>query len=699
MSSGTSAVSTEDGVATMVEQLDDLPMSNVATPAEISGEANHGSIANGALIANGNGEAASAKKGRGRGKRGRSTDSLLQEAQNLNASLNPRPRETRRRKVSNSKASAAPSQPQKKDFANVATVLNLLQDHPAEARELLNLSKQENDDDDDDNDDDEEYEEGEGSASTEISKEEGDASTKTNGAATNNDEANGEKEEQEANGEQELKKAKQGNKKRQLAWSVDMPIHGLSSWRAIIEKTLEKEGKTDNLYYATDKERWEEGTYINCDVRYLNMSALGKFDVVLIDPPWRIRGNEVASNDKTMFNNSKFALEYNTLSNQEVIDINVGCLSDNGFLFLWVINSQLQFAFECMNKWGYTYADKITWVKKTKNNNISIAQGYYFLHSTEMCLVGVKGKCEFITKVSNDVIFAETREKSQKPDQMYQIIERMCPGSRKIEIFARNHNLRRGWLSLGNELGEYYDWDRDQVDCDVCANTIQMGKTRYKSKLVANRDLCEDCLKKSGEPLDDYFALENIADTMIFHQYYECNNCKTKPLWGIRFHCLDCDDCDLCEACYDSKIIPKDSKHELTHKIQPVEISELAGGLPVHRERCAGCLTFPIIGYRFKCHDCSYVSLCQKCFFHKKTPRNHHPDHDIELIIEPDESSSLPAKCDVCAMKPIIGTRYKCNSCYNYDLCEKCYISKAPPPLNDISHRPNHRFTRIPARS
>lgn len=126
---------------------------------------------------------------------------------------------------------------------------------------------------------------------------------------------------------------------------------------------------------------------------------------------------------------------------------------------------------------------QIIWVRKNHNGNVAIGQGFYFLHSTETCLVGVKylkGEVlEFISKVSNDVIFAEIRERSRKPDQLYQIIERMLPGSRKIELFARNHNIRKGWLSLGNELGEYYDWDHDLINCDNCKQPIKIGTTRY----------------------------------------------------------------------------------------------------------------------------------------------------------------------------------------------------------------------------
>ena len=52
-----------------------------------------------------------------------------------------------------------------------------------------------------------------------------------------------------------------------------------------------------------------------------------------------------------------------------------------------------------------------------------------------------------------DVIVSEVRETSRKPDEVYGLIERMCPRGRKIEIFGRKHNVRPGWTTLGNQLG------------------------------------------------------------------------------------------------------------------------------------------------------------------------------------------------------------------------------------------------------
>ena len=49
---------------------------------------------------------------------------------------------------------------------------------------------------------------------------------------------------------------------------------------------------------------------------------------------------------------------------------------------------------------------------------------------------------------------SEVRETSRKPDELYLMIDRLLGSkrnsARKLEIFARENNLREGWLSLGN---------------------------------------------------------------------------------------------------------------------------------------------------------------------------------------------------------------------------------------------------------
>lgn len=80
--------------------------------------------------------------------------------------------------------------------------------------------------------------------------------------------------------------------------------------------------------------------------------------------------------------------------------------------------------------------------------------GHWLNHTKEHMLVGVKthvdeaGNLKFPSWVNRgldtDVIVSEVRETSRKPDEVYGLIERMCPGGRKVEIFGRKHNTRPG---------------------------------------------------------------------------------------------------------------------------------------------------------------------------------------------------------------------------------------------------------------
>jgi N6-adenosine-specific RNA methylase IME4 len=214
------------------------------------------------------------------------------------------------------------------------------------------------------------------------------------------------------------------------------------------------------------------------------------------------------------------------------------------FCFLWVLNSTLQFGLQCLNKWGYSFVDKITWVKKSKVNpsNIYVSHGYYLLHTTELCLIGVKhsskeNKLEYISKISNDVIFGKVGIQSQKPEEIYKIIETMIPGARKVELFAKNHNIRKGWLSLGNRLGPNFENDWSFVfDCTYCEKKINYGEFRYKSKSISELNACSICFQKKVEEKEikekDFFVFDNLIEEQVYHDWITCDNCSQYPICG-----------------------------------------------------------------------------------------------------------------------------------------------------------------------
>jgi hypothetical protein len=84
----------------------------------------------------------------------------------------------------------------------------------------------------------------------------------------------------------------------------------------------------------------------------------------------------------------------------------------------------------------------------------------------------------------------------------------------------------------------------------------------------------------------------------------------------------------------------------------------------------------------------------QKCFFLEKQPKSHVASHAMGLMIEAQHNTTQHVKCVACGSMPL-SVGYKCNSCFHFDLCQTCYESNAPIPLNFVSHKTSHKFTRF----
>ncbi|CAD7699255.1 unnamed protein product [Ostreobium quekettii] len=181
-----------------------------------------------------------------------------------------------------------------------------------------------------------------------------------------------------------------------------------------------------------------EPQWVNCDVRTFDMTVLGKFGVIMADPPWEIHQD----------------LPYGTMQDDEMRRLNIGCLQEDGVIFLWVTGRAMELGRECLEIWGYKRVDELVWVKTNQLQRLirTGRTGHWLNHSKEHCLLGYKGDPAINRFVDCDVVVAEVRETSRKPDEMYSLLERLSPGTRKLEIFARAHNLQPGWVSLGNQL-------------------------------------------------------------------------------------------------------------------------------------------------------------------------------------------------------------------------------------------------------
>ncbi len=162
----------------------------------------------------------------------------------------------------------------------------------------------------------------------------------------------------------------------------------------------------------------------------------GTFDLLYADPPWTYNVKHLRGNPEN---------HYLTLATQEICDIPVPS-SDNAVLFLWATNPMLEDALSVMKAWGFKYKTNMVWVKN------KFGTGFYFRGQHELLLVGVKGDTHPPEESNRlpSVLFANTTRHSEKPEEVYEMIEKMYPNRKYLELFARKK--REGWMVWGNEV-------------------------------------------------------------------------------------------------------------------------------------------------------------------------------------------------------------------------------------------------------
>lgn len=169
-------------------------------------------------------------------------------------------------------------------------------------------------------------------------------------------------------------------------------------------------------------------------------SLLGKYSVIYADPPWVYR--DKLDKTRTLSNH------YKTMSLQEIYvlepwNIPVQDLAaKNSFLLLWSTSPQLPEALTVMKKWGFTYKTQMVWCKPR------MGMGSYFRSAHETLLLGTRGKPKVKFKSQWSWMTAPVQAHSQKPQEMYKIIERMFDGP-YLELFARH--VEDGWDAWGDQ--------------------------------------------------------------------------------------------------------------------------------------------------------------------------------------------------------------------------------------------------------
>lgn len=117
--------------------------------------------------------------------------------------------------------------------------------------------------------------------------------------------------------------------------------------------------------------------WVQCDIRSLDLAVLGKFSVVMADPPWDIH----------------MELPYGTMSDDEMRKMAIPALQVDGYIFLWVTGRAMELGRELLEIWGYRMVDELIWVKTNQLQRLirTGRTGHWLNHAKEHCLIGQKG--------------------------------------------------------------------------------------------------------------------------------------------------------------------------------------------------------------------------------------------------------------------------------------------------------------------
>lgn len=175
----------------------------------------------------------------------------------------------------------------------------------------------------------------------------------------------------------------------------------------------------------------------------------GQYDLIYADPPWKqSKGGKKSVRE----NSSGKPLDYPVCSLDEIkehLSLATAASGDNAILFLWTIDKYLFEAQEIAESLGYKLHARMIWDKVT-----GIPAAFTVRYGHEYLLYMYKGKLTPVAKEERGKIHTVFREKvtkhSKKPEIAYEIIERLYPHLRKLEMYARN--TRPGWDCFGNEV-------------------------------------------------------------------------------------------------------------------------------------------------------------------------------------------------------------------------------------------------------
>lgn len=166
--------------------------------------------------------------------------------------------------------------------------------------------------------------------------------------------------------------------------------------------------------------------------------------VLCADPPWKF-GDKLPGEGRGAEKN------YPCMTVEQICAFELPSLAPDCYLFMWRVSSMVEEAYRVVRAWGFVPKSEIVWQKLTVNGKPWFGMGRTVRASHETAIIAVRGKPHPLVRNIRSTFSAAARKDkhSAKPEEFYDLIERLAPGP-YVELFARRH--RTGWECLGNQV-------------------------------------------------------------------------------------------------------------------------------------------------------------------------------------------------------------------------------------------------------
>lgn len=172
-----------------------------------------------------------------------------------------------------------------------------------------------------------------------------------------------------------------------------------------------------------------------------------KYKLIYADPPWEY-------NDKAHAGKRGACYKYNMMAAENICELPIPKIADPAgcLLAMWWTGPMMREALAVVDAWGFTLKNALgfTWAKTTKHGKYHFGMGNLTRANAECCLFATIGKPVRVSAAVSQLVVAQVREHSRKPDIVQERLVSLIGDVPRIELFARTHTP--GWDAWGDEI-------------------------------------------------------------------------------------------------------------------------------------------------------------------------------------------------------------------------------------------------------